>query len=117
MIRAPWRAVLASKSGGSVVFGVLKLASVCPPKVRSAFAKNGTETLLLLSPEDLSSLLRVPVIGAVLRRRQASTENFHVEIIPELDHAFLSVLGRNHAVAILDQHIVETFANANPLNI
>jgi pimeloyl-ACP methyl ester carboxylesterase len=116
MIRTPWRAVLASKSGGNLVFGFLRLASVCPPKVRSAFAKNGTETLLLLSPEDLSSLLRVPVIGALLRRRQASTENFHVEIVPELDHAFLSVLGRSRAVALLDQHIVETFANADPVN-
>jgi pimeloyl-ACP methyl ester carboxylesterase len=117
MIRAPWRAVLASKTGGNMVFGVLKLASVCPPKVRAAFAKNGTETLLLLSPEDLSSLLRMPIIGSLLRRRQASTENFHVEIIPELDHAFLSVLGRSHAVAILDRHVVETFANANSVSL
>jgi pimeloyl-ACP methyl ester carboxylesterase len=117
MIRTPWRAVLASKTGGNVVFGVLKLASVCPPKVRAAFAKNRTETLLLLSPEDLSSLLRVPIIGSLLRRRQGSTESFHVEIIPELDHAFLSVVGRSLAVAILDRHVVETFANNNTISL
>lgn len=110
MIRAPWRALLASKTGGSVVFGFLKLASVGPPKVRAALARNNTETLLLVSPEDLSSLREVPIIGPIIRRRQASSESFHVEVIPELDHAFLSVLGRDHTVAILDQHVVETYA-------
>jgi pimeloyl-ACP methyl ester carboxylesterase len=110
MIRVPWRAVLASKTGGKIVFAALKLASVCPPKVRSALARNHTTTLLILSPEDLSSLLRIPIIGSILRRRQSSAKDFRVEIITELDHAFLSVLGRSLAVAILDRHVVETFA-------
>ncbi|MCU1364350.1 MAG: Alpha/beta hydrolase family protein [Acidimicrobiaceae bacterium] len=103
--------VLSSKLGGSLVFGALRLTSPCPPRIRSKLVKNETETLLLLSSEDLSPLRNVPVLGSVLRRRLASSEHFRIEIVPGLDHAFLSVVGRERAIAILDQHVVQTYAN------
>jgi pimeloyl-ACP methyl ester carboxylesterase len=110
------RRVLASKFGRKAVFGALKLSSVCPPKVRQALRENHTETLLVLSPEDLSAFRHIPIIGSMLRRRQASSESFRVEIIPELDHAFLSVYGRDRAVEILHQHVTEIFlSRTSPL--
>lgn len=105
--------VLSSKLGGNLVFGALRLTSPCPPRIRSKLVKNGTETLLLLSSEDLSPLRNVPVLGSVLRRRLTSSEHFRIEIVPGLDHAFLSVVGRERAIAILDQHVVQMYGNAN----
>jgi pimeloyl-ACP methyl ester carboxylesterase len=116
MYRPIARKVLSSKLGGNLVFGTLKLSSPCPPRIRSKLVENGTQTLLLLSPEDLSPFRNIPVLGAVLRRRLASSEHFQIEIVPGLDHAFLSVVGRERAVAILDQHVVETYANVTESN-
>jgi hypothetical protein len=113
MIQPISRSLLTSKLAGNVVPGVLKLSSPCPPKVRTALVKNDTDTLLLLSPEDLSPLRRIPVLGSVLRRRLASSEHFRIEIVPGLDHAFLSVLGRGRAVSLLDHHVVETFVSGS----
>jgi len=113
-IRRISHSVLSSDTGGKLVTGALKLSSVCPPKVRAALAKNHTEILLLLSPEDLSPLRKIPVLGSVLRRRLASSEHFHVEIVAGLDHAFLSTIGRDRAVALLDRHVVETLTGVAP---
>ena len=112
MIRQISRWVLSSEFCRNLVLSVLKLSSPYRPKVRSALAKNHSEVLLLLSAEDLSSFRRIPVLGSVLRRRLVSSEHFHVEVVPGLDHAFLSTLGRGRAVAILDRHVVETFTGA-----
>jgi pimeloyl-ACP methyl ester carboxylesterase len=101
--------LVKSEIGNRAWLGALKLSSACPPRVRSALAESDTDALLIISPEDLSTFRRIPIIGRVLRRREASSENYRVEIIPELDHAFLSVLGRSRAVAILSQHIIERF--------
>jgi alpha/beta superfamily hydrolase len=109
VIRPIARVVLTSKVSEKLVFNTLKLSSPCPPKVRSALVRNHTEILLLVSPEDLSSFRRIPIIGSFLRRRLASSDHFDVEIVPGLDHAFLSTVGRGRAVALLDQHIVEAF--------
>ncbi len=78
-----------------------------PPNVRSALGKTHTETLILLSPDDLSPLRRYPI----LRRRLMSTEHFRVVVVPAMDHAMLGTLGRERTVAILNRHIVETFAD------
>ncbi len=112
LIRPVSNRVLSSKRGRSLVFSALRLSSPCPPKIRSKLMKNKTETLLLLSPEDLSPLRNVPIVGSVLRRRLATSEHFRVEIVPGLDHAFLSVVGRGRAIDILDQHVVQMYAPA-----
>jgi pimeloyl-ACP methyl ester carboxylesterase len=83
-----------------------------PPNVRPALEKSRTETLLLLSPDDLSPLRRLPI----LRRRMTSTEHFRVEIVPTMDHAILSTLGRERAVAFLSQYIIETYVGDSPLS-
>jgi dienelactone hydrolase len=111
MFRRLSQSVRSSALGGRAVSGLLKLSSICPPKVRAALAINHTEILLLLSPEDLSSLRKIPVLGSIVRRRLASSEHFHVEIVPELDHAFLSTLGRERAVKLLDRHVTETLTS------
>lgn len=89
-------------------------SSAYPPKASSALVKSHSEMLLLLSPEDLSPYRRVPVLGAVVRRRLVSSKHRHVEIVPGMDHAILSTLGRGRAVAILDRHVIETFTGAAP---
>lgn len=78
-----------------------------PPNVRSALAKTHTETLMLLSPDDLSPLRRFPL----LRRRLMSTEHFHIVVVPGMDHAMLGTVGRERTVAILNRHIMETYVD------
>jgi pimeloyl-ACP methyl ester carboxylesterase len=92
----------------------LALSFAYPPKVPAALMRNHTETLLLLSPEDLSPLLESPIIGPILRRRLISSEHLRVEVVPGMDHAILSTIGRERAVAILDRHVIDTFLPAVP---
>ncbi len=102
---------------GQLVFNLLKLASAFPPRVKAALAKNDSQALLILSPEDLSPLRHIPVIGFLLRRRLISSESVHIEIVPSLDHAFLSTLGRERAVEILDRHVTENYTSASVTTI
>jgi len=92
----------------------VSLLSAYSPKVRSALAKNHTEMLLLLSPEDHSPFGRIPIVGSLDRRRLASSQYVHVRTVPGLDHDFLNSVGRSRAVAILDRHVVEMFASPKP---
>jgi len=87
----------------------LALSSTYPPKMPPELLEGGSDVLLLLSPEDLSPLRQVPILGAVLRRRLSSSRNLRIKIVPGLDHSFLSTLGRNRAVAILNQFVVEKY--------
>jgi hypothetical protein len=86
----------------------LVLLSAFSPNVRSAIAANNTEMLLVLGPNDFSPFARIPVVGSLLGQRLLSSEHIHVEVVPGLDHDFLSTLGRRRAIAILDQHVVDT---------
>jgi len=97
---------------GEIILRVsrVSLPSAYSPKVRSALAKNHTEMLLLLSPEDHSPFGRIPVVGSLARRRLASSEYVHVRMVPGLDHDFLNTVGRSRAVAILDSYVVKTFS-------
>jgi hypothetical protein len=87
----------------------LSLLVLYPPKVSPALVEKRSEMLFLLSPEDLSPFTHLPVLGTALRRRLVSSNHHRVHIVPGLDHDFLSSLGRGRAVALLDQHVVETF--------
>jgi dienelactone hydrolase len=91
----------------------LVLLSAYSPKVRSTLIKNHTEMLLLLSPNDLSPFGRIPIIGSLENRRFVSSEYLQIEIVPGLDHDFLSTVGRTRAVSILDRHVVKTYAGAH----
>jgi alpha/beta superfamily hydrolase len=91
----------------------LALSSTYPPKIPPELVTGKSEILLLLSPEDLSPLRQIPVLGAALRRRLVSSRNLHVKIVSGLDHSMLSTLGRSRAVAILDQFVVERYAPAS----
>jgi pimeloyl-ACP methyl ester carboxylesterase len=87
----------------------LVLSSAYPPRMSQALIDNNSEMLLVLSPEDLSPLRRNPIVGWILRRRLVPSEHVHIEIVPGLDHAILSTIGRGRAVDILDRHVIETF--------
>jgi pimeloyl-ACP methyl ester carboxylesterase len=93
---------------------LLAHSSTYPPKVSPALIEKRAEMLFLMSPEDLSPFTQLPVLGADLRRRLVSSEHLRFEIVPGLDHDFLSTLGRGRAVAILDRHVVEKFTGAVP---
>jgi dienelactone hydrolase len=85
--------------------------SAFSPQVKSDLARNHSSMLLLLGPNDPSPFSVVPIFGSLLGRRLISSEHIEVKIIPALDHDFLSTLGRDRAVAILDRHVVDTYAN------
>jgi pimeloyl-ACP methyl ester carboxylesterase len=87
----------------------LVLLSAFSPKVRSALAKNNSDMLLVLGPNDLSPFRRLPVVGSLVGRQLVSSEHIHVEVVPGLDHDFLSILGRSRAISILDRHVSERF--------
>lgn len=101
---------------GQTVWQVSRLVipSLYSPRVRSELVKNGSEVLLLASPDELSPFPWLPVIGSIDRRRMGSTAHSRVEIIADLDHDFLSVTGRARAVDVLDEHVVAKFANPQP---
>jgi pimeloyl-ACP methyl ester carboxylesterase len=87
----------------------LVLSSAYPPRISQSLVENHSEMLLVLSPEDLSPLRRNPIVGWILRRRLIPSEHVHIEIVPGLDHAILSTIGRGRAVDILDRHVIDTF--------
>jgi pimeloyl-ACP methyl ester carboxylesterase len=87
----------------------LMVTSLYPPKISPTLIKNRSETLLVLSPEDLSPLRQIPMFGWIFRLRLVPSEYLHIEIVPGLDHAILSTLGRSRAVSILDRHVVTKF--------
>jgi hypothetical protein len=78
------------------------------PRVRSALVKSGSNVLLLLSAEDLPQLKYVPIV----RRRIGVSGFLDLEVVPGMDHAILSTVGRQRAVDILKRHVVETFADS-----
>jgi hypothetical protein len=87
---------------------LLAISSVYPPRIGQRL-RSQSDILLLLSPEDISPLRRVPILGEVFRRRLESSDRVRVEIVPGMDHSILSTLGRNRAVAILDRHVIENY--------
>lgn len=89
----------------------LALSLTYPPKIPRELVAGNSDVLLLLSPDDLSPLRKVPVFGAVLRGRLVSLRNLHIQIVSGLDHSMLSTLGRRRAVGILDHFIVERYVH------
>lgn len=101
-----------------LIRGVLRfmLSSTYPPKMPRELVAGNSDVLLILSPDDLSPLRQVPVLGAFLRRRLVSVRNLHIRIVPGLDHSMLSTVGRRQVVDILDQFVMERYARvASPL--
>lgn len=92
----------------------LVVSSAYSPRVRSALVKNGSEILVIASPDDLSPFPRMPILGSIDRRRLVSSEHCRVEIVPGLDHDFLGALARDRAVTIVDEHVLEKFAGITP---
>jgi pimeloyl-ACP methyl ester carboxylesterase len=87
----------------------LALSLTYPPKMPRELVAGDSDILLLLSPDDLSPLRQVPVLGAVLRGRLVSLRNLHIKIVSGLDHSMLSTLGRRRVVGMLDQFIIERY--------
>ena len=80
-------------------------------KVRKALARDGTEMLLIVSPQDVIPFPRVPILRSLDKRRLISTEMCRIEVVADMDHDLLNSEGRAHAVAILDEHIMNKFAS------
>lgn len=83
-----------------------------PPRIGMALVKRHSEVLVLLGPEDLPRFPRIPI----LRRRLQSSKHHRVESVPGMDHNLLNTLGRDRAVAILNQFIMDTFVETAPTN-
>jgi pimeloyl-ACP methyl ester carboxylesterase len=88
----------------------LVLLSAFSPRVRSALAKSNSQMLMVLGPNDLSPFRRIPVVGSLVGRQLLSSDHIRVEVVPGLDHDFLSTLGRARAIAVLDRYVVEAFS-------
>jgi pimeloyl-ACP methyl ester carboxylesterase len=80
-------------------------------KVRKALADQGTEMLLIVSPQDVIPFPRVPILRSLDKRRLISTGKCRIEVVLDLDHDFLNSEGRSKAVAILDNHIMNKFTS------
>jgi hypothetical protein len=65
---------------------------------------------MVLGPNDLSPFRRIPVVGSLVGRQLLSSDHIRVEVVPGLDHDFLSTLGRARAIAVLDRYVVEAFS-------
>jgi pimeloyl-ACP methyl ester carboxylesterase len=80
-------------------------------KVRRALANQGTEMLLIVSPQDINPFPRTPILRSLDKRRLISTRMCRIEVVPDLDHDFLSTEGRARAVTILDDHIMNNYTS------
>jgi dienelactone hydrolase len=80
-----------------------------PPRIATKLSRRHSDVLLLLSPAHLPRFQRIPI----LRRRLLSSEHHHVEIVPGMDHSILSTLGRDRAVALLQQHVVDRYVGVS----
>ncbi len=80
-----------------------------PPKTATRLSRENTEVLLLLSPVHLPRFQRIPIF----RRRLISSEKHRVEIVPGMDHSILSTLGRERAVALLQQHVIDRYVGVS----
>ena len=91
------------------------VSSSCRPSLRKCALRSRRiipGMLIVLGPNDLSPFRRLPVVGSLVGRRLLSSEHIRVEIVPGLDHDFLSTLGRARAIDIIDRHVVETYSGA-----
>ncbi len=80
-------------------------------KVRRALANQGTEMLLMVSPQDINPFPRTPILRSLDTRRLISTRMCRIEVVPDLDHDFLSTEGRARAVTILDDYIMNKYVS------
>jgi pimeloyl-ACP methyl ester carboxylesterase len=89
----------------------LVIPNATSPKVRASLGKDGTEMLLLASISDFSPFPWIPIVGSIDRRRLVSSPHYRVEVLPGMDHDLLADLPRARAVAILERHVLEKFAD------
>jgi pimeloyl-ACP methyl ester carboxylesterase len=85
------------------------LPSAYSLEVRKNLAENGTEMLLIVSPDDFNPFPRVPIVRSLDKRRLKTTELCRIEIVPGLDHDFFNIAGRIRAIEILDAYVREKF--------
>ena len=78
-------------------------------KVRKDLADNGTEMLLIVSPDDFNPFPHVPIVRSLDKRRLITTALCRIEIVPGLDHDFFNIAGRTRATEILDAYVHEKF--------
>jgi hypothetical protein len=107
--RHPWM--------GQIVWQAARifLPSAYSLKVRNNLADNGTEMLLIVSPDDFNPFPRVPIVRSLDKRRLNSTDMCRIEIVPGLDHDFFNIAGRARAIEILDAYVLEKFATTTSL--
>jgi hypothetical protein len=85
------------------------LPSAYSLKVRKNLAENGTEMLMIVSPDDFNPFPRVPIVRSLDKRRLHTTQLCRIEIVPGLDHDFFNIAGRTRAIEILDAYVHEKF--------
>jgi len=76
----------------------------------STIAKNGTTLLVLASVQDLPPYPDIPILRSIDRRRVVSPRGYQAHIVPGLDHSMLVSEGRERVVALLNEHILQTYA-------
>jgi pimeloyl-ACP methyl ester carboxylesterase len=85
------------------------LPSAYSLSVRKDLAANGTEMLLIVSPDDFNPFPRIPIVRSLDKHRLQSTDLCRIEIVPGLDHDFFNIAGRAKAIEILDAYVHEKF--------
>jgi pimeloyl-ACP methyl ester carboxylesterase len=71
---------------------------------------NGTDVYVLGSVDDLSPYPRVPVLRSIEGRRVGHVKPYPFTLVPELDHDLAFAAGRERVSALLDDHVLATYA-------
>jgi dienelactone hydrolase len=80
-------------------------------RVRKTLAQKGTQMLILASPQDMFPFPRIPILRSLDKSRLISTGMCRIEVVQGMDHDLLNSDGRVKAVAILEDHILNTYAS------
>lgn len=90
------------------------LRVILPPvfggDVLSDVASGGTDLFVLATTEDLSPSNRSRRFKRFFSKRLVAPRNYEVTFVEGLDHAMHDAIGRTRAIAMLDAHILERYA-------
>jgi pimeloyl-ACP methyl ester carboxylesterase len=81
----------------------------------SKLSNKGTDLLVFASADDFSPRPRTPFFRSIDIRRLGKSKNYHLEIVPGLDHGMHNAASRAQTVSILERHVLEHFAGDSPL--
>jgi alpha/beta superfamily hydrolase len=103
-LRARWLAVALWRVGRVV------MPSVYSVDAMSKVVSNGTDLFVLASTDDLSPSTTSHRFDRFFSRRLVDPSNYEVHFVDGLDHSMFKAGGRTRAIAMLEAHVLDTYA-------